>query len=244
MIPTVLVTGGSRGIGAAAVRKFAAAGWNVGFTYRSSAEKAQTLAAQLNAARPCCASFRCDVADRFQVMDTCAQTLSRFGRIDALVNNAGAGSTQLFQDAQPEEISRIFAVNVYGTLYAAQAVLPEMISRRSGAIVNVSSVWGLAGASCEVVYSAAKAAVIGFTKALAKEVGPSGVRVNCVAPGAVRTDMLACYSEEDLADLAADLPLERLGSAEEIADAILYLASAQSSYLTGQVLSPNGGLVV
>lgn len=243
MIRTVLITGGSRGIGAAAVQKFASAGWNVCFTYRRSTALAETLQNTLNVSRPCCAAYACDVSDRDQVFRLRDLALSRFGRIDALVNNAGYSSVQLFQDAGPEEIARLFGVNVYGTFNATQAFLPEMICRQKGVIVNVSSVWGLAGASCEVAYSSAKAAIIGFTRALAKEVGPSGIRVNCVAPGAVTTDMLTCFRSEDLDAFAAETPLGRLGTPREIADAIYFLASENSSYLTGQVLSPNGGMV-
>lgn len=244
MIRTVLITGGSRGIGAAAVAKFVASGWNVAFTFRRSAEQAADLSAAMNTGRPCCAAFCCDVEDSDQVRKMRLAALDRFGRLDALVNNAGYSSMQLFQDAEPEEVKRLFGINVYGTFNVTQAVLPDMLMRQQGTIVNVSSVWGLAGASCEVVYSAAKAAVIGFTKALAREVGPSGIRVNCVAPGAVETDMLSSIRPEDLKSLAEEMPLGRLGTPTEAAEAIYYLASDHSSYLTGQILSPNGGLVI
>lgn len=244
MIRNVLITGGSRGIGAAAVRLFAAHGWNVAFTYHRSSAEAAALESTLNAGRPCCKAILADAADREAVRTAYEAAAERFGRIDALVNNAGVSSIQLFQDAAPEEMESIFAVNVFGTFYAVQAALPDMISRQEGVIVNVSSMWGIAGASCEVVYSAAKAAVIGFTKALSKEVGPSGIRVNCVAPGAVATDMLEALGEDTLAALAEEIPLGRIGAPEETAEAIYYLASDHSSYLTGQVLSPNGGLVI
>ncbi|MBD5560482.1 MAG: SDR family oxidoreductase [Clostridia bacterium] len=244
MTRAVLITGGSRGIGAASVRLFVSRGWNAAFTYLHSEAASRALEEELSAQRPCCCALRCDCADREAARRMYAQATDRFGRIDALVCSAGISSTELFQDASEAEIDHLFRVNVYGTFFAAQAVLPDMISRRQGTIVTVSSMWGIAGASCEVIYSSAKAAVIGFTRALAQETAPSGIRVNCVAPGATDTDMLSCYSHETLKELAAEVPLGRIGRPEEIAEAIYYLASSRSSYLTGQVLSPNGGLVI
>ena len=244
MIKTVMITGGSRGIGRAAGWLFASHGWNVAFTYRQSQQAASALERELNTERPCCLAVQCDVSSRSAVRAACEAAADRFGRIDALVNNAGCSSVELFQDATDAEIEQLFRTNVFGSLYTAQAVLPDMIARREGVIVNVSSMWGLAGAACEVVYSCSKAAVIGFTKALAKEVAPSGIRVNCVAPGAVETDMLNGFGAADLAALVEEIPLGRLGQPGEVAEAIYYLASSESAYLTGQVLSPNGGLVI
>lgn len=241
---TVLITGASRGIGSAAAVRFASEGWNVAGTCLESRARGEMLKEKLNHMRPCCEIWPLDVSRRAAVFDTVRQVRERFGRIDALVNNAGQSSWELFQDASPEEFQRLFDVDVFGTFHCTQAVLPDMISRKKGVIVNVSSVWGLSGASCEVVYSSAKAAVIGFTKALAREVGPSGIRVNCVAPGAMDTDMMTALGQETVESLAELIPLGRLGAASEAADAIYYLASDASSYLTGQVLSPNGGLVI
>ena len=173
-----------------------------------------------------------------------AKVLGHYGKIDLLVNNAGIAHSGLLTELPSSLWRRLFAVNVDGVYYCTKEVLPGMISRKSGCIVNISSIWGMVGASCEVAYSATKAAIIGFTKALAKEVGPSGVRVNCVAPGAIETDMLAEYTPDDRQTLAEEAPLMRLGTVRDIAEAVRYLASEGASFLTGQVLSPNGGMVV
>lgn len=167
-----------------------------------------------------------------------------FKQIDILVNNAGISSTGLIQDLSEEELNRLFSVNVYGTIFASQAVLPKMIAKKSGKIINISSVWGMVGASNEVAYSASKAAIIGFTKALAKEVGPSNIHVNAVAPGIIMTDMVSDYTVEEFDDIRSNIPLDRIGSTEDIANAVYYLASDEANYITGQVLSPNGGWII
>ena len=169
---------------------------------------------------------------------------SEFKQIDILINNAGISSSGLIQDLSEEELNRIFSVNVNGSFFCAQSVLPQMISRHSGKIINISSVWGLVGASNEVAYSASKAAIIGLTKALAKEVGPSNIQVNCIAPGIVMTDMVSEYTVEEFDDIRSQIPLDRIGSTEDIASLALFLASEGANYITGQVISPNGGWVI
>ena len=241
---TVLITGGSRGIGAACVGAFARAGWSVVFLYRRAEEAAEPLCARLRGEGLDVSCRRCDVSRRDEVFRTVDDLMRTYHRFDALVNNAGVAHIGLFTDMTEEQWDALFAVNVKGAFNVTQAVLPGMISQGSGAIVNVSSMWGEVGASCEVAYSAAKAALIGMTKALAKEVGPSGVRVNCVSPGVVDTDMNAELTEADLAALAEETPLGRIGRAEEVANATLYLCDEGASFITGQTLGVSGGLVV
>ena len=185
-----------------------------------------------------------DVADRQQAFDAVHAVLRLYRRIDALINNAAISQQMLFTDISEEDWDRMFAVNVKGAFHCTQAALPNMISRRSGAIVNISSMWGQVGASCEVHYSASKAAVIGFTQALAKEVGPSMVRVNCIAPGVIDTDMNAHLDEETMSCLADETPLMRIGSPDEVARAALFLCSENASFITGQVLGVNGGYII
>jgi len=240
MKQTVLITGASRGIGAAAARLFAAQGYRVAICCHTQMEKAEELAASL----PDAAAFTADVAKETDVVRMVDAVHSRFGEIHVLVNNAGIAMQKMFTDTTAADWNRIFDVNVTGIFYACRAVLPEMIRRKSGRIVNVSSMWGVTGASCEVAYSASKAAVIGLTKALAKEVGLSGITVNCVAPGVIDTEMNANLSAEDRAVLCDETPLARIGTAQEAAQAILFLASDRASFVTGQVLGVNGGIVI
>ncbi len=239
-----LISGGSRGIGAACVRAFAEDGYAVVFLYHRSADKADALVRLLRSEGRDAAAFPCDVSDPCQVSATVADVLRTYHRIDALVNCAGIAHIGLFTDMTEDEWDRLFAVNVRGAFSLTKAVLPGMISGRTGSIVNVSSMWGEVGASCEVAYSATKAALIGLTKALAKEVGPSGVRVNCVAPGVIDTDMNAQLTENDRIALADETPLGRIGAAEEVAKTILFLCGEGASFITGQVLGVSGGLVI
>ena len=229
----VVITGGSRGIGAAAVRRFSAKGNEVFFLYHSSREAADALAAETGAT-----AIRCDVADAEAV----TAAFAGIGDVDLLITCAGVASSGLIQDVSDEEWSRMMRVNVDGVFHAVRAALPSMLHRHSGSIVTVSSIWGECGASCEAVYSASKGAVIALTKALAKELAPSGIRVNSVSPGAIRTDMLSCYSEEELEAFRLETPLERLGTPSDVVDAMEYLASA--SFVTGQVLGVNGGYLI
>lgn len=234
-----LVTGASRGIGRAVAEKFASEGYAVAVNYLQSEEQAEELAHRLGGL-----AVKADVADGAAVRAMAETVRRELGTIDALVCNAGVAQQGLFTDLTETDWKRLLDVNLSGVFHCCQAVLPGMISRKEGAIVTLSSIWGLVGASCEVAYSACKAGVIGLTKALAKEVGPSGIRVNCVAPGVVDTDMNRQLDRETLQELRAETPLEMLGTPQDIAQAVWFLASPQAQFITGQVLSPNGGFVI
>ena len=236
---TVLITGASRGIGAAMVRFFSARGWRVMFTYVNSEEKAEALRKETGAL-----PVRCDASSEQETAAMARQAVSSLGHIDALICNAGISWSGLLQDMTVEEWDRLFAVHVRGAFLATRSFLPDMISRQSGSILYISSMWGQTGASCEAAYSACKAALIGLGKAMAKEAGPSHVRVNCLCPGVIRTDMLREYSEQDLDSLSQDTPLERLGNPEDVAKAAYFLSSDDASFITGQVLGVNGGFVI
>ncbi|MBP1558070.1 MAG: 3-oxoacyl-ACP reductase FabG [Oscillospiraceae bacterium] len=241
---TVLITGASRGIGAAAARLFAEQGWDVALGYQTKKAEAEALAAQLAALGVRAMAVGADVADAAQVDAMFAAVEGQLGPVDVLVNNAGIAQIGLFTDLTEEQWDRVMDVNCKGVYLCCRRALPAMIAAHRGSIINLSSMWGQVGASCEVAYSAAKAAVIGLTKALAKEVGPSGIRVNCVAPGVIATDMNAALTAEDIAALEEETPLCRIGTAQEAAQAILWLAGEKSAFVTGQVLAPNGGIVV
>lgn len=237
---TIFITGGSRGIGRAVV--MAAAGkYNVAFTYNASKDVACALEEELNTKYGGVLAIECDISNEQSVKNAVETAKKRFGKIDILVNNAGIAKSALLIDTSLDDFKHMFDVNVNGVFLITKAVLSDMISRGEGAIVNVSSIWGIKGASMEVAYSASKAAVIGFTKALAKEVAPSGIRVNAVAPGAIDTDMMKTYTQEEIDALCEDnIPLGRLGDPREVADAILFLA--QNEYMTGSVLDISAGL--
>ena len=242
---TVLVTGASGGIGGAIARRFAQGGYRVALHYHTGKGQAEQLAGQLRENYSVDAqAFGADIADPVQVQAMVEEVTGSFGRIDLLVNNAGVAKQQLFTDMAPQEWEHIWSVNVSGMIFACQAVLPQMIRRKSGKIVNLSSIWGITGASCEVAYSATKAAIIGLTKALAQEVGPSGITVNCVAPGVIATRMNAALSPETIAALKEETPLGVIGTPEDVAHAVFFLASPEAGFITGQVLSPNGGFVI
>lgn len=229
----IVITGGSRGIGAAAVRLFAARGHRVRFLYEKNHAAAQAVAAQTGAEAVCC-----DVADR----DAVGTALAGFGPVDVLINNAGIAHYGLISQIGKEHWDRMFAVNVHGMYHCIDAVLPGMLQNQSGCIINVSSMWGQVGASMEVCYSATKGAVIALTKALAKELGPSHIRVNCIAPGVVLTDMCAHIDRETMDWLREETPLDRHGLPEDMAQAMEYLVNAE--FVTGQVLPVNGGMVI
>ena len=232
-MPHVLITGGSRGIGAATVRRFAREGFAVSFFYEKAAAAAEALAAETGAAAVCC-----DVADT----DAVLRAVQALPPVDVLVNNAAIAHYGLISEITPEQWDRLFAVNVRGIYNTVRAVLPAMLQKQGGCIVNLSSMWGQVGASCEAAYSATKGAVIALTRALAKELGPSGIRVNAVCPGVIATDMNAHFSDETLQSLADETPLGRIGTPEEVADAVFYLAGA--GFVTGQILPVNGGFVI
>lgn len=235
----VLITGGSRGIGAAMVRLFSARGWGVAFTYLKSGEQALALARETGAQ-----AFLCDQRNEESVGRAAAEISRLFPRLDALICSAGVAWSGLIQDMTVSQWDELFSVNVRGAFLVTRAFLPGMISQKSGAVLYVSSMWGQTGASCEAAYSASKAALIGLAKALAKETGPSGVRVNCLCPGVIRTDMLSAYSPEDLEALRQETPLGRLGEAEDAARAAFFLCSPDADYITGQALGVNGGFVI
>lgn len=240
MTKTIFITGGSRGIGEAVVR-MAAGKYNVAFTYNTSKEKARCLQQEIDSRYGGVLALECDVTNPKSVSTAIDAAKKRFGKIDILVNNAGVAMSGLLIDTSLDEFKRIFDVNVNGTFNVTKAVLPDMLSSGRGSIVNVSSVWGIKGASMEVAYSSSKAAIIGFTKALAKEVAPMGVLVNAVAPGAVDTDMMSVYTQSEIDELCENsIPLGRLASPAEIAKGIMYLA--ESGYCVGEVLSLTAGL--
>lgn len=238
---TVWITGASRGIGRQAALDFGRQGWNVVIHCHTHREEAEAVRQSIGRNAIVTAG---DVASREEVHAVYQKALDAFGRVDVLINNAAVSSQELFTEMQEENWRRIFAVNVGGVYHCTQTVLPDMIRRREGKIVNISSMWGQVGASCEVCYSATKAAVIGMTKALAKEVGLSGIQVNCVAPGVIATEMNAHLSGADMQALAEDTPLGRLGAPEDISRALLFLASEDADFITGQVLGVNGGFVI
>ena len=234
----VLITGGSRGIGRAAVEQFSAEGWQVAFTYLRSQADAKALAEKTGAL-----AIRADAESEKEILASVAEAEAAFGPIDALINNAAISGFSLVTDITTEEWERFLRVNLTAPFIYSRAVLPSMIRRRKGRIVNISSMWGLVGASCEVHYSAAKAGLIGFTKALAKEVGPSGITVNAISPGVIETDMNRALSAEDLAALKEETPLCRLGRPEEVARAALFLCSEGAGFITGEVMNISGGFV-
>lgn len=236
---TVLINGGSRGIGKATVEYFASHGYAVAFTYKNSKEEAEALAKRTGAL-----AIMADSAKEEDILRAVKTTIDAFSHIDVLINNAAISSFSVFCDISLDEWEEIFRVNVTGPFLYSRAVLSHMISRKCGSIVNVSSIWGLVGSSCEVHYSTTKAALIGMTKALAKEVGPSGIRVNAIAPGVIATEMNQALSEEDMTSLTEETPLCRIGTPGEIARAIYFLASEESSFITGEVLNASGGFVI
>lgn len=239
MAKTVLITGASRGIGAATAEIFADNGYNVIINYNKNHERAKQIASKTGGNL-----IQADVSDIAQTEKMIDSIISEYGKIDVLVNNAGISVTGTFDSISDEDARRLFDVNIFGTFNCTKLVLPHMLRRKYGKIINVSSMWGQVGASCEVHYSASKAAVIGFTKALAKEVGPSGITVNCVSPGFISTDMTACYTKEEVNAICEEIPVGRTGSPYEVAQAVFYLASEQAAYITGQVLGINGGMIV
>ena len=236
---TALVTGGSRGIGAAVARRLAADGYRVAVNYHFARAQAESLAEELGGI-----AVQADVSDSAQVQKMVDTVLEKFCQLDILVCNAGVAWQGLLQDMRDEEWRKVLGTDLDGVFFCCRAGLPHMIGQKSGKIVTMSSMWGQVGASCEAAYSAAKAGVIGLTRALAKEVGPSGISVNCVAPGVIDTEMNQKLGQEALAELAEETPLGRLGTAADIAGCVSFLCSPAADFVTGQVLSANGGLVI
>ena len=235
----ILITGGSRGIGADMVRYFCEKGYKVAFTYKSSKKEADLLSEETGAFAICA-----DSANESEVISAVRQAEEFCSGIDALINNAAISSFALFTDIKTEDWKRIFDVNVNGAYYYTREVLPKMIEKKQGRIINISSMWGISGASCEVHYSATKAALIGMTKALAKELGPSKITVNCIAPGVIDTDMNKSLSENDRNALIDETPVCRLGTARDISRVAHFLCEDASDFITGQVLSVDGGFII
>lgn len=239
MSKIALVTGGSGGIGEAICRKLASDGYFVIVNYYKSNERAENLAYEIGGA-----SIRFDVSDT-EISKSAISTLQeKYGAFELLVCNAGISEIELFTHISDDRARKLLMTNLTGTMNCARFSLPAMINKKSGSIINISSMWGECGASCEVDYSASKAGVIGFTKALAKEVAPSGIRVNCVSPGFIMTEMNKKFTDEELAAIKEEIPLGMFGRPEHIADAVSFLASSRAEYITGQVLSVNGGMVI
>lgn len=239
-----LVTGASRGIGRAIALELAEEGYAVCVNYLEHRQQAEEVAETIRRRGGSAMAVQADVADRASVTAMVRETEAALGPVTLLVNNAGIAGQIQFQDITDEQWDRYLSVNLGGTRNTIQAVLPHMLHVKAGSIVNISSIWGLRGASCEVAYACTKAALIGLTRSLALELAPSQIRVNCVAPGVINTDMVQVLGQETLRQLAEETPLGRLGTPEDVAHAVVFLASDKASFLTGQVLSADGGFIV
>ena len=236
---TVLITGGSRGIGCAMVELFSQQGYKVAFTYKNSESRAKTLAETTGAL-----AIRADSANEDEVISAVRLASEWLGGIDCLINNAAISSFSLFTDITLDTWNKTLAINLTGAFLYSREVARDMIRRRSGRIINITSMWGVVGSSCEVHYSATKAGLIGLTKALAKELGPSGITVNAIAPGVIDTEMNAALSDEDMAALKDETPLMRIGKCEEVAKAALFLAGEGASFITGEIMNLSGGYIM
>jgi hypothetical protein len=243
MAKSVIITGASRGIGRACALEFAENGYQVLVCYRRSSDDAADICRAISAAGGRALPFQTEVADLPDCRRTVSKAMMEFGRIDVLVNNAGVSLPALFTETSEADYDRLFDVNMKGMFFLTQAAAKEMIAAGGGSIVNISSIWGITGAAGEAAYSASKAAVIGFTKALAWELAPSHIRVNAVAPGVIDTDMNACYGADTLRALSEKTPLGRLGTPEDVAKSVFFLADEASSFITGQVLTVDGGFI-
>ena len=241
---TAIVTGASRGIGAACAAELARNGFSVAVNYRVNKSAAESVVNAVSAAGGQAFAVKADVSAPEEVTAMFEAVKERFGSVSLLVNNAGISHIGLLQDMTDGEIRRQLEVNLMGAIVCSREAARQMIPRKSGSIINIASMWGEVGASCEAVYSACKAGIIGFTKALAKELGPSGIRVNCVSPGVIRTDMNSELTADTLRELEEETPLLRIGSPEDVAKAVAFLAREESSFITGQVLPVNGGITV
>lgn len=245
MNKTVLITGAAKGIGAQIARDFAKEGYNVLINYNLSYNEALKLKQELLEAGYNVEIYKANISNRDEVEKMIQFCISRFDRIDVLVNNSGICEYKLFTDITNEDFINMLNVNVVGNFNVTQSALKHyMLNKKDGVIINISSIWGIVGASLEVNYSTSKAAIIGMSKALAKELAPSNIRVNVVAPGAIKTDMMKDLSKEDIEEFRKEIPLERIGEVEDISGVVLFLASDKATYITGQVISPNGGIVI
>lgn len=245
MKKTVVITGAAKGIGAEIAREFAKDNYNVCVNYNTSDEKAKALQEELKNQGYEVTIYKADVGDRVQVDKMIDDILARYSSIDVVVNNAGICEYKLFTDLTEEDLQKMINVSVIGTFNVTQAALKKyMLNKKDGTIINISSIWGIVGSAMEVNYSTSKAAIIGMSKALAKELGPSNITVNVVAPGAIYTDMNSSFSEEEMNEFCEDVPLGRVGEVFEISGVVKFLASDKARYITGQVISPNGGVVI
>lgn len=241
---TAFITGGSGGIGSAICKTLAKNGYAIAVAYNTNEQAAKTVAKEINADGGKAIAVRCDITDMSSMQSAYDVAVTELGRIDLLVNNAGIADIGLFTDMSQERMEHIISANLTGAMLMSQLCLPDMINRKRGNILNISSMWGEVGASCEVAYSAAKAGLIGFTKALAKEEGLSGIRVNCITAGMIDTAMNSELDEATVASIVDDIPLSRIGTPQDIANAVLFLASDKSSYITGAVIKVNGGMCI
>jgi 3-oxoacyl-[acyl-carrier protein] reductase len=242
-LETVIITGASRGIGKHMAILFANKGYNVLINFNNSEKCAIDLFNQLKSKDLSVKLFKADVSKRNEVDLMMKFCVEEFGNIDVLINNAGISQEKIFTDITNEDLEEMININLKSAFYCSQAALKYMLPNKKGKIINISSIWGMVGASCEVHYSAVKAGIIGLTKALAKELGPSNIQVNCIAPGVIQTDMLSSYNEHELSILKDNTPLMRLGSPNDIAECAFFLASSHSDFITGQIISPNGGMI-
>lgn len=243
-MPTAFISGASRGIGRAAALKLASLGYDLALNYHTNYEAAQNVQHEAQKYGVKVLLLAGDIADENNVWEMFRKIGETFGGADVVVNNASFAEQLMFQDITYEKWRRMFAVTVDGAFFTVQNALPHMLHEKRGRIINISSMWGEVGASCEVHYSAAKGALIAMTKALAKELGPSGITVNCITPGVIDTEMNAHLSAEDLAELCEETPLGRLGSPDDIAETVAFLASAEAGFITGQIIGVNGGFVI
>ena len=241
---TVVITGASKGIGAATAILFARKGYNVVINYNNSYEAAKLLTRSLSNQGYSVLDVKANVANYLETDLLIKEAVYKFGSVDVLINNAGVSHIGLITDTDHIDSDRIFDINLKGVYNCCKSVTPVMVSQKSGKIINIASMWGEVGASCEVAYSAAKAGVIGLTKALAKELAPSNITVNAISPGLIETGMNSNISVEDLTSFVEDIPLGRTGSADEVAAAAYFLASDEADYITGQILGVNGGFVI
>lgn len=239
---TIIVTGGSRGIGEAIVRTLAEENHNIILNYNQSEEKAKNIQKELKEKGKKVEIFKADVSKREEVKELIQFTLEKFGTIDVLINNAGIAQTKLFTDITDEDWNTMLQKNLTSIFYCSQEVLPTMLHNKDGCIINISSIWGMVGGACEVHYSTAKAGIIGMTKALAKELGPSNIRVNSIAPGAIDTDMNQGTTKEEWKQVKAETPLQKIGKPIDIAKCVEWLI--EDEFTTGQVISPNGGWTI
>lgn len=239
---TAIVTGGSRGIGAAIVKKLAKNNYNVVLNYNNSQESARKTQEELKQENIHVEIFKADVSKREEVKELVDFTLKQFGNIDVLINNAGIDQIKPFTDITDEDWNRMIQINLNSVFYCTQEVLPTMINNKDGSIINISSIWGITGGSCEVHYSVTKAGIDGMTKALAKELGPSNIRVNSIAPGIINTEINKNFSKDELKEIEKEIPLGKIGKTEDIAKCVMWLI--EDNYTTGQIISPNGGWVI